>query len=69
MDERQPVNAKQTAAILLLAVILWVPMMTFIFLFSQNFSPRQVAAIGAINLLVSVSILILVYRRWIRQLR
>jgi hypothetical protein len=69
MDERHPMNGKQVVVTLLLAATLWVPMMTFIFLFSQSFSPRQVGAIGLIKILVSVSIMILVYRRWIRQLR
>ena len=69
MGERQPMNAKQAVVILLLAAILWAPMMTIIFFFSQSFSPRQLGAVGLINIFVSVSILILVYRRWIRQLR
>jgi hypothetical protein len=47
MDERHPMNAKQVVVILLLAAILWVPMMTFIFLFSQSFSPRFLSCFSA----------------------
>ena len=60
---------KQAAAIIAVAVILWIPMTGFIIFYSQDFSDRQVAAIGAVNLVVGVSVLILAYRRWIRYLK
>jgi hypothetical protein len=66
---RNAPNPKQAAAIIFVAAVLWVPMICFIIFYSQGFSPRQIAAIGAVNLLIGVSLLIVVYRKWIRNLK
>jgi hypothetical protein len=68
MDRKLP-TPKQAAAIILAAAALWVPMICFIIFYSQAFSPRQIAAIGAANLFVGVSVVILAYRKWIRRLK
>jgi hypothetical protein len=65
----EPMNAKQAALIIAVAVILWVPMLSFILFFSDSYSPRQIAAIGAVNMLIGVPLLIVIYRRWIRTVR
>jgi hypothetical protein len=44
-------------------------MMTFFFFFGQDFSPRQLGVIGAINMVVSVPLLILISRRWILKVK
>lgn len=64
-----PPTPKQAIAIILLAAVLWVPAVCLIVFDSQGLSPRQMAVIGAVNLVIMVSILILAYRKWIRYMR
>lgn len=62
-------TTKQAAWLLAIAALLWTPMTLFIIYFSSGFSPRQMALVGAVNLLVGVPILILLYRNWISKIR
>jgi hypothetical protein len=65
----EPVTVKQAALIMAVVVILWVPMTTFLLLFSQTYSPRQIGVVALINMLISVPLLILIYRRWISKVQ
>jgi hypothetical protein len=65
----EPMNVKQAVLIMTLVVILWIPMTTFLVLYSQAYSPRHIALIGLANIFVSVSLLVAVYRRWISKVR
>jgi hypothetical protein len=65
----EPLTSRQAALIIAIAAILWAPMMTFFFFFGQDFSPRQLGVIGAINMVVSVPLLILISRRWILKVK
>jgi hypothetical protein len=70
MKKLAPVTPKQAAWIILLAAVLWIPMTLFILhAVKVNTPPRTVAVVGIINLFVSVSSLILIYRKWISKLR
>jgi len=60
---------KQVVVTMVFVIILWIPMMTFLIWFSQGFSERQKAAIGGVNLLIGVSLLIVVYRKWIQHIK
>jgi hypothetical protein len=62
-------SMKQTTLIMILVVILWIPMTAFLVFYSQTYSPRQIALIGLINIFVSVSLLIAIYRRWISKIK
>jgi drug/metabolite transporter (DMT)-like permease len=66
---RNAPTPKQAVVIIFVAVVLWVPMICFIIFYGQRFSPRQIAGIGAVNLLVGVSLLVVAYRKWIRHLK
>jgi uncharacterized membrane protein (DUF373 family) len=57
------------AVLILVAVVLAAPMNLFIILDSQKFSPRQIAAIGFVNMAVGLTLLWLAYRKWIRNMR
>jgi len=61
-------NRKQAALLLVLGIVLWIPMTIFLFRFADGYSDRQLAIIGAINLLACSGILIFSYRRGISKL-
>jgi hypothetical protein len=60
---------KQTAVILALAAALWVPMTLFIIFESEKFNPRQMAGLGALNMIIGVTILVWSFRTWIQKIR
>jgi nitrate/nitrite transporter NarK len=64
-----PITAKQAVLILAIAALLWIPMTLFIIYFSNDFSPRQMGLVGAVNMLICVPTLILLYRNWISKMR
>ena len=51
------------------AFFLYLPMLLFIIYYRDVVSPRQFAAIAAVNLVVGVSLLALVSEKWIRKLK
>jgi len=51
------------------AFFLYLPMLLFIIYDRDAVSSRQFAAIGAVNLVVGVSLLALVSEKWIRKLK
>jgi hypothetical protein len=59
-------NVKQAILIMTVVVILWIPMATFLVFYSQAYSQRHIALV---NIFVSVSLLIAVYRRWISKVK
>jgi hypothetical protein len=65
----QPMTVRQAILIMSVVLILWIPMATFLVFYSQAYSERQIALIALINIFVSVSILIAIYRRWISKVR
>jgi hypothetical protein len=65
----QPMTVRQAILIMTVVVILWIPMATFLVFYSQAYSQRQIALIALVNLFVSVTLLILIYRRWIGKAR
>jgi hypothetical protein len=60
---------KQAVVTMVVVAILWLPAMIFIIWFRQGFSPRQMGAIGGVNMLVGMSLLIWIYRKWIRNIK
>jgi len=44
-------------------------MVLFIIYYRGEFSPRQIGAIGAVNLVVLVSLLALISEKWIRKIK
>ncbi len=51
------------------AFCLYLPMFLWIVYRADEISPRHVAAVGAVNLLVGVSLLALISEKWTRQLK
>lgn len=66
---REPLTAKQKALCVGVIACLNTPAIVFIFCYSSEFSPKQVAAVGAVNLLLGVPILALITEKWIRKLK
>lgn len=62
-------NWKQAVAIIVVAALLWIPMVCYIFFWWDDFSPTQTSMIGFVNLVVATSLLAFIYRRWIRHLK
>jgi hypothetical protein len=69
MARREPWTLKQKALITATGSCLWVPMVLFIIYYRGEFSPRQIGAIGAVNLVVLVSLLALISEKWIRKIK
>jgi hypothetical protein len=65
--EREPLNLKQKLLIVATAFLLYLPMLLFIIYYRNEVSPRHFAAIGAVNLVVGVSLLALISEKWIRK--
>jgi len=65
----EPMSVKQGALIMILVVILWIPMAVFLVFYSQAYSQRQIALIALVNIFVSVSLLVAIYRRWISKVK
>ena len=66
---RKPLTPKQKALCVALLFCLNSPAAAFVFLYSGEYSPRQVAAVGALNLLLGVPLLALIREKWIRKLK
>ena len=64
-----PLTIKQKILIILVAVALWLPMILFLALYSDRLSERQNAAVGAVNLLFGVGLLILISKKWISKVK
>ena len=69
MERREPFSLKQKLLIVVTAFFLYLPMLLFIIYYRDAVSPRQFAAIGAVNLVMGVSLLALVSEKWIRKLK
>jgi ABC-type amino acid transport system permease subunit len=69
MGERRPLKAVQKVLIVATATFLNVPALVFIFCYSRAFSPRQVGAVGLMNLLLGVPLLALISEKWIRKVK
>ncbi len=50
MERREPFSLKQKLLIVVTAFFLYLPMLLFIIYYRDAVSPRQFAAIGAVNL-------------------
>ncbi len=66
---RAPLSPKQKALCVATAFFLNTPVFIFIFRYSSQFSPRQVGAVGLLNLFLGVPLFALVTEKWIRKLR
>ena len=64
MAKRQPLNRKQTIAVVITALCLALPINIFAFWFAGAFSPREVGVIGLANLVVGVGLLALITEKW-----
>lgn len=62
-------NWKQGVAIMVVAALLWIPMVCFITFWWDDFSPRQTGVIGLANLVIGTGLLGLIHRKWIRRLK
>ena len=65
---RKPLTPKQQTLFVVVIFCLNTPAAIFVFCYSSGFSPRQVAAVGALNLLLGVPLLALIAEKWIRKL-
>jgi hypothetical protein len=65
----EPWSMKQKMLIVATLFCLNTPAIIFIFCYSSYFSPRQVAAVGAANLLIGVPLLALISEKWIRKMK
>jgi hypothetical protein len=66
---RERFSLKQKLLIVVTAFFLYLPMLLFIIYYRDVVSPRQFAAIAAVNLVVGVSLLALVSEKWIRKMK
>jgi hypothetical protein len=66
---REPFSLKQKLLIVVTAFFLYLPMLLFIIYYRDSVSPRQFAAIAAVNLVVGVSLLALASEKWIRKMK
>lgn len=64
----EPATPKQATLAIATAAILWIPIAVFLIFFHDKVSPRQIGLIGLLNLAVSVSLLVWIYRKWISKL-
>ena len=65
-------NFKQVCLIIALAIVVWIPGTAIIFMEVSgvlHFSDRQMAALGAVNMVLGVGTLIVAYRRWISKIK
>jgi len=69
VGKREPLTPKQKLLIIITVVCLNVPAFIFIFCYSSEFTARQGAAAGAVNLLVVVPLLALISEKWIRRMK
>jgi len=69
LGRREPFSLKQKLLIVVIAFFLYLPMLLFIIYYRESVSPRQFAAIAAVNLVVGVSLLALVSEKWIRKMK
>jgi len=67
--KREPLNPKQQLLIIFTAFVLYLPGFLFIVFYRNQFSPRQMGAVGAVNLIVGVSLLALISEKWIRKMK
>jgi hypothetical protein len=67
--KREPLNPKQKLLVVGTAFFLYLPMLLFIAFYRNEFPPTQIGAIGAVNLIVGVSLLALISEKWIRKMK
>ena len=70
--ENEPLNWKQVLLILALLVIVWTPFTVFAILAEHEgwqFSDRQFASAGMVNLILGVGLLIFISRKWISKIK
>jgi hypothetical protein len=68
----EPLNAKQVWLIIALAVAAWIPATIIITMENSgalHLSDRQMATVGAVNLILMNVILIGAYRKWISKIK
>jgi len=63
--KREPLNPKQKLLVVGTAFCLFMPAFLFIVFCRNEFSPRQMGAIGAVNPIVGVSLFALISEKWI----
>jgi hypothetical protein len=63
-----PQSPRQAVLIVVVATLLWVPMILFLIFGLEKYSPGQIGPIALVNLVAGVSILILAYRKWISRM-
>jgi hypothetical protein len=66
---REPLTLKQKVLVFLLFAFLDVPALIFVFGYSQRFSAKQGAAVGAINLVIVLPLVIFISEKWIRKMK
>ena len=69
MARREPLKPKQKLLIVATAFCLALPMFLFIVYCRDKVSPRHFAAVGAVNLIVGVSLLALISEKCIRKMK
>jgi hypothetical protein len=67
--EKGNLTVKQKVWMPASVVSLTMPIVIFIFLYSQSFSPRQIAAIEMANMIAVVSLGDLILTKWISKIR
>jgi hypothetical protein len=67
--KREPLKPKQKLLVMVTAFVLYLPAFLFIVCYRNHFSPRQMGAIGAVNLVVGVYLLALISEKWIRKMK
>jgi hypothetical protein len=67
VPRREPFTLKQKLMIVATAFVLYLPMLLWIIYYSDTLSPRQYAALAAVNLVVGVSLLAFISEKWIRK--
>jgi hypothetical protein len=67
--KREPLKPKQKLLVVVTAFCVTIPGSIVIFRYSSEFSPRQMAVIGALNMLIGVPLLALISEKWIRKMK
>jgi hypothetical protein len=66
---RQRLTFKQKVLVFLLLAFLDIPACIFILGYSHRFSARQGAAVGAVNLVIVLPLVIFISEKWIRKMK
>ena len=67
--KREPLTTVQKILIFALLVCLNVPALVFVFRYSDSFSAREGAAVGLVNLVIVLPLVIFISEKWIRRIR